>query len=72
MGVAISHCELSKHIDFVRIDGRRLMSYSIVLETAADGTKTAHNTQVLTALNEEGNRLLGSEPVVKRFPPMPL
>ena len=37
------------------------MSYSIVLEAAADRTTTAHNTQVLTALNEEGNRMLGSE-----------
>ena len=57
----ISHYEPSKRIDFVRLDGRRVMSYSIVLETAADGTTTAHNTQVLTALNEEGNRILGGE-----------
>ena len=56
----ISHYEPSKRIDFVRLDGRRVMSYSIVLESA-DGTTTAHNTQVLTALNEEGNRILGDE-----------
>ena len=57
----ISHYEPSKRIDFVRLDGRRVMSYSIVLEAAADGTTTAHNTQVVTALNEEGNRILGDE-----------
>jgi hypothetical protein len=57
----ISRYEPSKRIDFVRFDGRRVMSYSIVLEAAADGTTTAHNTQVVTALNEEGNRMLGAE-----------
>jgi hypothetical protein len=57
----VSRYEPSKRIDFVRFDGRRVMSYSIVLEAAADGTTTAHNTQVVTALNEEGNRMLGSE-----------
>ena len=57
----ISHYEPSKRIDFVRFDGRRVMSYSIVLEAAADGTTTAHNTQVVTALNEEGNRMLDGE-----------
>lgn len=56
----ISYYDPNKRIDFVRIDGRRVMSYSIVLEAAANGT-TAHNTQVLTALNEEGNRILGDE-----------
>jgi hypothetical protein len=57
----ISHYEPTKRIDFVRLDGRRVMSYSIALEAAADGTTTAHNTQVVTALNEEGNRILGGE-----------
>lgn len=57
----VSHYEPGKRIDFVRFDGRRVMSYSIVLETATDGTTTAHNTQVMTALNEEGNRILGDE-----------
>ena len=57
----ISHYQPNKRIDFIRLDGRRVMSYSIVLEAAADRTTTAHNTQVLTALNEEGNRMLGSE-----------
>ncbi len=57
----ISHYEPCKRIDFVRLDGRRVMSYSIVLEAAADGTTSAHNTQVVTALNEEGNRILGGE-----------
>lgn len=54
----VSHYEPTKRIDFVRNDGRRVMSYSIVLEAAADGTTIVHNTQVSTALNEEGNRLL--------------
>jgi hypothetical protein len=57
----VSHYEPSKRIDFVRFDGRRVMSYSIVLEAAANGTTTAHNTQVVTALNEEGNRILDAE-----------
>ena len=57
----ISHYEPGKRIDFVRFDGRRVMSYSIVLEAAADGTTTAHNTQVVTALNEEGNRMIDGE-----------
>ena len=56
----VSHYEPCKRIDFVRFDGRRVMSYSIVLEAGADGTTTAHNTQVVTALNEEGNRILDS------------
>lgn len=57
----VSHYEPSKRIDFVRFDGRRVMSYSIVLEAATDGTTIAHNTQVLTALNDEGNRILDGE-----------
>jgi len=57
----VSRYEPSNRIDFVRFDGRRVMSYSIVLEAATDGTTTAHNTQVVTALNEEGNRLLDTE-----------
>ena len=57
----ISHYEPNKRIDFVRFDGQRVMSYSIVLEVAHDGTTNAHNTQVLTALNEDGNRMLDNE-----------
>jgi hypothetical protein len=54
----ISRHEPSRRIDFVRQDRRRVMSYSIILEANADGTTTARNTQVLTALTEEGSRLL--------------
>jgi hypothetical protein len=57
----VSHYEPDKRIDFVRFDGRRVMSYSIALEAAADGTTTAHNTQVSTALTEEGNRMIDGE-----------
>lgn len=57
----ISHYEPCKRIDFVRMDGRRVMSYTVTLEDAPDGTTIAHNTQVLTALNEEGNTILSSE-----------
>ena len=57
----VSHYEPNKRIDFVRFDGRRVMSYSIVLETAADGTTTALNIQISTALNEEGNQLLSEK-----------
>ena len=56
-----SRYEPSTRIDFTRFNGRRFMAYSIVLEAAANGTTTAHNTHVVTALNEEGNRLLAGE-----------
>ena len=57
----ISRYEPSSRIDFVRQDRRRVMSYSIILEANDDGTTTAHNTQVLTALSEEGNRVLDGQ-----------
>jgi len=34
------------------------MSFSIILTANNDRTTTAHNTQVLTALNAEGNQML--------------
>ncbi len=56
----ISRYEPSDRIDFVRVNGQRVMSYSIILKANDDGTTTAHNTQVLTALNEEGNQVLNT------------
>jgi hypothetical protein len=56
----ISRYEPNKRIDFVRQDERRVMFYSIDLEANGDGTTTARNTQVLTTLNEEGNRILNA------------
>lgn len=56
----ISPYEPNSRIEFVRVNGQRVMSYSIILTTNDDGTTTAHNTQVLTALNAEGNQLLNA------------
>ena len=57
----ISRYEPSYRIEFVRVNGQRVMSYSITLEPNDDGTTTAHNNQVLTALNEDGNQMLSKE-----------
>jgi hypothetical protein len=48
----------SEEIQFVRFNGRRVIRYSIVLTDNGDGTTTAEWKQVITGLNEEGNRLL--------------
>ena len=47
-----------EEIQFVRHDGRRVIRYSIVLTDNGDGTTTAKWKQIITGLNEEGNRLL--------------
>lgn len=57
----VTRYEPNTRIDFVRQDGRRVMSYAITLEPNADGTTTARNIQVLTALTEVGNRLLDGQ-----------
>ena len=54
----ISHHEPNKRIEFVRVNALRVICYSICLEDNLDGTTTATNEQILTALNEEGTRLL--------------
>jgi hypothetical protein len=46
----------SEEIQFVRFNGRRVIRYSIVLTDNGDGTTTAEWRQVITGLNEEGNR----------------
>jgi hypothetical protein len=56
----ISRHEPNSRIEFVRVNGQRVMSYAIILKTNDDGTTTAHNTQVLTALNADGNQLLNT------------
>ena len=48
----------SEEIQFVRFNGRRVIRYSITLTDNGDGTTTAEWKQVITGLNEEGNRLL--------------
>lgn len=54
----ISRYEPNDRIEFVRVNGQRAMSFSIILTANNDRTTTAHNTQVLTALNAEGNQML--------------
>lgn len=50
----------NEEIQFVRSNGRRVIRYSITLTDNGDGTTTAEWRQVLTGLNEEGNRLVAS------------
>jgi hypothetical protein len=57
----VSRYEPNTRLDCVRVDRRRVMSYSITLEATGDGTTTARNVQVLTALNEEGNQALDAQ-----------
>lgn len=47
-------------IEFVRCNGRRTIRYAITLADNGDGTTEAHWQQVLTGLNDEGNRLVAS------------
>jgi len=46
----VSRYEPSSLIEFVRTNSTRVMRYSIALEDNGDGTTTARNVQVLTAL----------------------
>lgn len=48
----------NEEIQFVRFNVRRVIRYGITLSDDGDGTTTAHWKQVITGLNEEGNRLL--------------
>lgn len=47
-----------EEIQFVRFNGRRVIRYSITLTDNGDGTTEAEWKQIITGLNEEGNRLL--------------
>jgi hypothetical protein len=50
----------NQEIQFVRFNGRRVIRYHITLTDNGDGTTQAEWKQVLTGLNEEGNRLIES------------
>jgi hypothetical protein len=50
----------NQEIQFVRFNGRRVIRYSIMLTDNGDGTTRAEWKQVLTGLDEEGNRLVAS------------
>ena len=50
----------NEEIQFVRINGLRVIRYGITLADNGDGTTTAEWKQTLTGLNEEGNRLVES------------
>jgi hypothetical protein len=50
----------NEEIQFVRFNGRRVIRYSITLTDNGDGTTEAEWRQVLTSLNDEGNRLVES------------
>jgi hypothetical protein len=58
----ITRHEPNRRIEFVRVNALRVMTYSIRLRPEEDGTTSADNEQVLTALNEEGNRFLDAMP----------
>ncbi|CAE6761264.1 hypothetical protein [Nitrospira defluvii] len=45
-------------VEFVRVNPLRVISLSIALIDNGDGTTTANNEQVLTALTPDGNRIL--------------
>ena len=48
----------NEEIQFVRFNGLRAIRYSITLADNGDGTTTAQWQQIITGLNEEGNRLV--------------
>jgi hypothetical protein len=48
----------NEEIQFVRFNGLRTIRYSITLADNGDGTTTAEWKQIITGLNEEGNRLV--------------
>jgi hypothetical protein len=50
----------NEEIQFVRSNGLRVIRYSITLTGKGDGTTKAEWRQVLTGLNDEGNRLVAS------------
>lgn len=54
----VSNYRPHEEIQFVRFNPTRTIRYTITLVDNRDGTTTAEWTQVLTALNDKGNRLL--------------
>lgn len=50
----------NEEIEFVRFNGRRAIRYSITLTDNGDGTTEADWKQILTGLDEDGNRLVKS------------
>jgi hypothetical protein len=50
----------NEEIQFVRFNGRRTIRYNIALIDNGDGTTEAEWKQVLTGINEAGNRLVES------------
>ena len=52
----VSRYEPNRAIAFVRVNPLRTISYDITLSDAGNGTATAVWSQILTGLNEEGNR----------------
>jgi hypothetical protein len=50
----------NEEIQFVRFNGRRVIRYSITLTDNGDGTTEAEWKQVLTGLDQEGNRSVES------------
>jgi len=51
----ISRHEPNRHVAFVRINHLRVMQYDISLETAGDNATRLVWTQMITALNEQGD-----------------
>ena len=45
-------------IQFIRVNNLRAIRYNIALKDNADGTSSSEWEQVITALNEEGNRFV--------------
>lgn len=54
----ISHYEPNRHIAFVRMNQLRVMQYDIQLEPLDDDETHLVWTQLITALNEEGDRVV--------------
>jgi len=50
----------NEEIQFVRCNGRRTIRYRITLTDNGDGTTRAEWCQVLTGLNDDGNRLVAN------------
>ena len=54
----VSNYQPAKIIQFIRFNGLWVMRYNIFLEKNSDNTTTATWEQIITTLNEEGNKLL--------------
>ncbi len=54
----VNNYQPNSTIQFVRVNNLRVIRYNITLKDNADGTSSSEWEQVITGLNEEGNRFV--------------